>query len=249
MLRRFLSFPKDHGNDLTIFSFPSGNINHTFAAAMSQIIPHQDAGRAEQLLHQAMTIFLRLGIRSVNMADLATEMGVSKKTLYVHFKDKNDLIQRCMNAHCDEMERVISESENNQGNAIDSELMIIDFVHKVISKMHPSMLYDLRKYHPIAFDTINKREDEIILSMVERNIKRGQVEGLYRNDINPELTARFLVAIGYEVKKCGESSVFEGELSLSELYLQSSLYHIRAISTEDGAQYLQRKLEKEKLFQ
>jgi hypothetical protein len=111
------------------------------------------------------------------------------------------------------------------------------------------MLYDLRKYHPIAFDTINKREDEIILSMVERNIKRGQVEGLYRNDINPELTARFLVAIGYEVKKCGESSVFEGELSLSELYLQSSLYHIRAISTEDGAQYLQRKLEKEKLFQ
>ena len=212
--------------------------------------PHiSDADRTQHLLEQAMDIFLRLGIRSVNMADLASEMGVSKKTLYVHFKDKDDLIQRCMSAHCNQMEQVISEAENMKGNAIDSELAIIDFVHAVISKMHPSMLHDLRKYHPAAFDTINKREDEIILGTVERNIRRGQNEGLYRKDINPVLTARFLVAIGYEVKKSGERGTFQGEMNLSDLYLQSSLYHIRAISTDKGAQYLESKLEKEKLFQ
>jgi AcrR family transcriptional regulator len=216
---------------------------------MSQLTPHQGAERSEQLLQQAMDVFLRLGIRSVNMADLAREIGVSKKTLYVHFKDKDDLIQRCMNSHCDQMEQVIAEAENLQGNAIDSELAIIDFVHTVITKMHPSMLHDLRKYHPIAFDTINKREDEIILGTVERNIKRGQQEGLYRTDISAVLTARFLVAIGYEVKKCGERGTFQGQMNLSDLYVQSSLYHIRAISTEKGAKYLQIKLEKEKLFQ
>ena len=154
-----------------------------------------------------------------------------------------------MNSHCDQMEQVISEAENRQGNAIDSELAIIDFVHAVITKMHPSMLHDLRKYHPLAFDTINKREDEIILGTVERNIKRGQKEGLYRTDISAVLTARFLVAIGYEVKKCGERGTFQGQMTLSDLYVQSSLYHIRAISTEKGAKYLQIKLEKEKLFQ
>lgn len=63
------------------------------------------------------------------------------------------------------------------------------------------------------------------------------------------LTARFLVAIGYEVKKCGERGTFQGQMTLSDLYVQSSLYHIRAISTEKGAKYLQIKLEKEKLFQ
>ena len=172
---------------------------------MAQTTPYHGTDRTEILLHQAMEIFLRLGIRSVNMADLASEIGVSKKTLYVFFRDKNDLILRCMNAHCDRMEQVISEAENQQGNAIDSELAIIDFVHAVITKMHPSMLHDLRKYHPAAFDTINKREDEIILGTVERNIRRGQKEGLYRQDINPALTARFLVAIGYEVKKCGRT--------------------------------------------
>ena len=87
---------------------------------MSQLTPHQGAERSEQLLQQAMDVFLRLGIRSVNMADLAREIGVSKKTLYVHFKDKDDLIQRCMNSHCDQMEQVIAEAENLQGNAIDS---------------------------------------------------------------------------------------------------------------------------------
>jgi len=217
---------------------------------MAQLTPHQIATeRSAQLLQQAMDVFFRLGIRSVNMADLASEIGVSKKTLYLHFKDKNDLIQRCMNAHCDQMEQVISEAENSEGNAIDSELAIIDFVHTVITRMHPSMLHDLRKYHPIAFDTINKREDEIILGTVERNIKRGQKEGLYRTDISAVLTARFLVAIGYEVKKCGERGTFQGKMTLSDLYVQSSLYHIRAISTEKGAKYLEIKLEKEKLFQ
>jgi len=217
---------------------------------MAQLTPHQIATeRSAQLLQQAMDVFFRLGIRSVNMAELASEMGVSKKTLYIHFNDKDDLIQRCMSAHCDQMEQVISEAENSEGNAIDSELAIIDFVHTVITRMHPSMLHDLRKYHPIAFDTINKREDEIILGTVERNIKRGQKEGLYRTDISAVLTARFLVAIGYEVKKCGERGTFQGQMTLSDLYVQSSLYHIRAISTEKGAKYLQIKLEKEKLFQ
>jgi AcrR family transcriptional regulator len=217
---------------------------------MAQLTPHQIATeRSAQLLQQAMDVFLRLGIRSVNMAELASEMGVSKKTLYIHFNDKDDLIQRCMSANCDQMEQVISEAENSEGNAIDSELAIIDFVHTVITRMHPSMLHDLRKYHPIAFDTINKREDEIILGTVERNIKRGQQEGLYRTDISAVLTARFLVAIGYEVKKCGERGTFQGQMNLSDLYVQSSLYHIRAISTEKGAKYLQIKLEKEKLFQ
>jgi AcrR family transcriptional regulator len=217
---------------------------------MAQLTPHQIATeRSAQLLQQAMDVFLRLGIRSVNMAELASEMGVSKKTLYIHFNDKDDLIQRCMSANCDQMEQVISEAENSEGNAIDSELAIIDFVHTVITRMHPSMLHDLRKYHPIAFDTINKREDEIILGTVERNIKRGQKEGLYRTDISAVLTARFLVAIGYEVKKCGERGTFQGQMTLSDLYVQSSLYHIRAISTEKGAKYLQIKLEKEKLFQ
>ncbi len=226
-----------------------GNIHRIFALRMANIAPHQGMDRAEFLLQHAMEIFMRLGIRSVNMADLASEIGVSKKTLYLHFKDKNDLIQRCMNAHCDQMEQVISEAENRQGNAIDSELAIIDFVHAVITKMHPSMLHDLRKHHPIAFDTINKREDEIILGAVERNIQRGQKEGLYRTDISAVLTARFLVAIGYEVKKCGERGTFQGKMTLSDLYVQSSLYHIRAISTEKGAKYLEIKLEKEKLFQ
>ena len=217
---------------------------------MAQLTPHQIAAeRSAQLLQQAMDVFFRLGIRSVNMAELASEMGVSKKTLYIYFNDKDDLIQRCMSAHCDQMEQVISEAENSEGNAIDSELAIIDFVHTVITRMHPSMLHDLRKYHPIAFDTINKREDEIILGTVERNIKRGQKEGLYRTDISAVLTARFLVAIGYEVKKCGERGTFQGQMTLSDLYVQSSLYHIRAISTEKGAKYLQIKLEKEKLFQ
>ena len=114
---------------------------------------------AKDLVKKAMAVFLRCGIKSVNMEDLARELGVSKKTLYKHFQDKKELIQLGMEQHCLELESIIAEASSAEGNAIDSELRIMKHVHQVVSQMHPSILYDLQKYHPIAFSNlINSRE-------------------------------------------------------------------------------------------
>lgn len=209
-------------------------------------LEEEHESKVRELRHRAMRVFLELGIRSVNMDDLSKELGISKKTLYKYFKDKRDLIQQCMSQHCGDMEEVILQAESAEGNAIDVEMALIRFVHETASQMHPSMLYDLRKYHPKAFDMVTDQRNDLMLKSMSRNIRRGQKEGLYRTDIEPEVAAQFLVALGNQVRNMAQDP--ESAWPLPKLFLQSILYHIRAISTPAGTAYLESKIANEKVF-
>ncbi len=48
----------------------------------------------EKILLGAKKLFLRLGLRNVTLDDICRELGISKKTLYLHFEDKNDLVKQ-----------------------------------------------------------------------------------------------------------------------------------------------------------
>lgn len=213
----------------------------TFAAAMNPCPAFnllQEA--AKNLVTKAMDVFLRFGIKSVNMEDLARELGVSKKTLYKHFQDKKELIQLGMEQHCLELEAIILKASSAEGNAIDSELRIMKHVHQVVSQMHPSILYDLQKYHPIAFSNLIRSRDEILLGAVESNIKRGQNEGVYRQEVDPGVAAQFLVSISSTVREMAQDT--SNHKPIAQLYWQSGLYHIHAISSPQGLDYLHTKL-------
>ena len=96
---------------------------------MDQSTHHTETNDAQKaLIQRATEVFMRLGIRSVNMADLATELSISKKTLYKFVTDKRDLILQCMDSHCTEMEEVIAGAKQDSENAIDAELKLIRFI-------------------------------------------------------------------------------------------------------------------------
>ena len=189
---------------------------------------------------------MRLGVRTVNMADVSSELGISKKTLYKYVSNKRDLILQCMAWHCSQMEHVIEEAKSTSENTIEAELKLIRFIHQITSDMHPSVLFDLNKYHPKAFRMVNERSDEILRGTMEENIRRGQAEGLYREDVNPEVASRFLISLSREVRALAEDTSIS--IPLSQLYLESALYHIRAIATSKGVAFLEEKIKEENLF-
>ena len=191
-------------------------------------------------------MFMRLGVRAVNMADLSSELGISKKTLYKYVSDKRDLILQCMAWHCSRMEHVIEKAKSTSENTIEAELKLIRFIHQIASDMHPSVLFDLNKYHPNAFRMVNERRDEILRGTMEENIRRGQAEGLYREDVSPEVATRFLISLSHEVRAIAEDPT--NATPLSQLYLESALYHIRAIATAEGIAFLEEKIKEENLF-
>jgi AcrR family transcriptional regulator len=200
----------------------------------------------DSLIQRATSVFMRLGVRAVNMADVSSELGISKKTLYKYVSDKRDLILQCMAWHCSQMEQVIEEAKSTSENTIEAELKLILFIHQIASDMHPSVLFDLNKYHPRAFRMVNERRDEILRGTMEENIRRGQAEGLYREDVNPEVATRFLISLSHEVRAIAEDP--KNPTPLSQLYLESALYHIRAIATAKGIAFLEEKIKEENLF-
>ena len=199
----------------------------------------------EELLQKISKLYFQFGIRSVTMDDLARELGVSKKTLYVHFKDKDDIVDKVMmyqlqNHRCD-MEFL----EIKNKNAIDQLLCVSKFLIHHVQKIHPSINYDLMKYYPKIWQKVIVYKNETIYNRIKTNIVRGIEEGMYRDDFNVEVIAKLYVlrldmAIDDEwlVKK---------KLTLNEIFNNIFIYHIRGIASKKGLAYLEKAIKENRL--
>ncbi len=196
-----------------------------------------------QIIDQSSKVFMRLGIRSVNMDDIAQHLRISKKTLYQFVKDKNELVSRVVGHICSHHNTSINGICEKGHNAIDENFEITRFVAAQIGEMHPSIHFDLEKYHPEAWALLQRNEREDIYKCVTSNMRKGVKEGLYRDDLNIDVIARIYIS--------RFDAVFDGELFPKENYRFEDViwelfrYHVRGMASDKGLKYLSRKVKKE----
>ena len=148
---------------------------------------------ADRIKTKAHALFVQYGLRSVSMDDIAKALGVSKKTIYQYYTDKDELVDEVMEAVF-ENDRICCERDTaNADNAIHDIFLAIDYIVELFKSMNPSLLYDLQKYHPNTFEKFIAHKDNFLYNMILDNIKRGIVEELYRSDLKTEILARFRV--------------------------------------------------------
>ncbi len=195
--------------------------------------------KKRELLEQALKLFMRLGIKSMTMDEVATQLRVSKKTLYEHFTDKNDLVEQAVAITCDLHRDAITGICERGLNAIDENEEIMRFVVAQIGQMHPSVQFDLQKYHPRAWEIMEQREREDIYSCVATNLRKGVAEGLYREDLDVEVITRLYLA---RIDSTWDGRVFPPErFSLPDVLWKHLEYHIRGIASKKGIAYLEKK--------
>ncbi|HQW06904.1 MAG: TetR/AcrR family transcriptional regulator [Flavobacteriales bacterium] len=199
--------------------------------------------KEKQIIEQAGKLFMRLGIRSVNMDDVAQHLRVSKKTLYQFFKDKNDLVESIVKSICDDNRTNITAICGKGLNAIDENFEIAHFIALQLGQIHPSVHFDLQKYHAAAWDLLERTERANIHSCVTSNMEKGMKEGLYRKDLNIPVIARIYIA--------RFDALCDGELFPKDEYDPQNVtwemfrYHIRGIASDKGMKYLMKKVKKE----
>ncbi|MGG9971128.1 TetR/AcrR family transcriptional regulator [Ferruginibacter sp. SUN002] len=145
----------------------------------------------DRIIQGSFELFMRYGFRSVSMDDIAGKMGMSKKTLYQHFADKDQLVEAALDYDIEHDQRDCLLCTNNSTNAVEEVYNIIDTVAEQLRDMNPMVLYEMQKFHPSAFKRFQKHKDEFILKMIHQNLERGITEGLYRDDINVEVLSKF----------------------------------------------------------
>lgn len=196
--------------------------------------------KEQQIIKGVAEIFLRLGIKSVNMDDIARALCISKKTLYQFVTDKRDLVRKAMQLQMNKEDQCICGILDQNLNAIDQSFQIMMNIDEMLKSLHPSILHDLQKYYPeLMKDMIENRQNMIHKTLLA-NMHQGQQEGLYREDFRPEVIIEVYVA---NVEHIFQSDRFaETKISPSELYLELFRYHIRGIASEKGVTYLQKRI-------
>lgn len=197
------------------------------------------------LLESATSVFMRLGIKSVNMDDMARHLGISKKTLYLYVKDKEDLVSRAIGLFIQREREYQEKILKMNCDAIEENLEIMKWVSNILQNIHPSVLFDLQKYHPKVGRRLQQEQESTILQSIELNLKKGQREGLFRKDFNPTIIAKIYAArIGHMFYK--DSTALE-QLKLSELHSEIFKYHIHGVASPKGLERLKEKMKSFKL--
>lgn len=144
----------------------------------------------KRILTKASETFFNLGIKAVTMDDIAQSLGISKKTLYGEFKNKETLVVEVMHDFLIEDKKVCDCSIFNTSSAIDEMLHLMEHMNNMMSSINPLLVLETYKYYPKAWALFDEYKEKFILSKMEDNLKRGKKEGLYRQNIDTAIIAR-----------------------------------------------------------
>ena len=144
----------------------------------------------ERIMLKADELFRRYGIRSVTMDEIANQLGMSKKTIYQYYTDKDQLVDAVAEKEISFSQESCLKDMAASSNAIDEIFRVMAFVEVMFRNMNPAMLYDLEKYHPAGYRKFLQHKNIFLSDMIKRNLERGIREELYRPEINIEVLTR-----------------------------------------------------------
>jgi len=152
-----------------------------------------DLDTGSRIKQKAHELFMQYGLRSVSMDDIANGMGISKKTIYQYYADKDELVDAVVESEFKKNETCCELDKINSANAIEEIFMAMDMMADMFRSMNPSFIFDMQKYHPTAFLKFDQYKNDSLFNIVRNNILRGINEQLYREDIDVDIIARFRV--------------------------------------------------------
>jgi AcrR family transcriptional regulator len=145
----------------------------------------------ERILLKAHELFNRYGIRSVSMDDIAAQTGMSKKTLYLYYVDKEELVSAVFGRLMETNKENCGSMNLKADNALHAIFLQFDGVQEMLAEMHPSVLFDMEKYHAQTFAKFKAYKNEFLYGMIRSNLEQGIAEGLYRDDFDVDIITRF----------------------------------------------------------
>jgi AcrR family transcriptional regulator len=145
----------------------------------------------ERIITKAHELFMRYGVRSVSMDEIAAHLGMSKKTIYQFYADKDALVAGVIDIEVNNKETECGVIRGECENAIHEIFLSIDGMQEMLTSMNTSLVYELEKYHPAAFRHLTEYRDKFLYSLIRDNCLRGIAEGIYRDNINVDIITTF----------------------------------------------------------
>lgn len=139
------------------------------------------------IIEESDKLFCQYGFKSVTMDDIAKHLGMSKKTIYQHFSDKDELVNILIESRLTSQDCVMRESAKKAKDAVHELLLQLTTMNESLGNLNPKMFYDLQKYHPKAWLHFRAFKEKSMGKSIYDNLERGINEGIYRSDIQKDI--------------------------------------------------------------
>jgi AcrR family transcriptional regulator len=149
--------------------------------------------QTERIITGGEELFLKAGIKSVTMDDIAKHLGMSKKTIYQFFKDKNELVVALVKRKLQEDEDQMCDIIKQSGNVIEKMINMMKCSEEIFSRINPIVIHDLQKYHSDAWKQFQNFKSGVIVRTLEELLATGVKQGYIRPDIDVKIMARMRV--------------------------------------------------------
>lgn len=194
----------------------------------------------EKILEISKDLFLNLGFKSVTMDEIASKLGVSKKTIYKYFKNKTELVaavtEYMFTTICCGIDGICSKKLNPIEEIFSIKRMVMEHLND--EKSSPQ--YQLQKYYPKIFASLKQKQFNVMQETIKENLSRGIELKLFRAEIDIDFIARIYF---FGMNGIKDQEVFPlTNFSMNNLMLNYLEYHLRGISTAKGIQELENQL-------
>lgn len=193
----------------------------------------------ERVILKSLELFSRSGIRLVTMDQIAEEVGMSKRTIYELFKDKDTLVLECLETmhkiQIEEIQVIIA----NASNVIEALYRMGQHREKKKATINHLFFEDIRKLYPQLWDFIVKKSKTGVNSFTKQILTKGMNEGIFRNDINVEIVDTFIFSMMEILHK---KEIFPENTTDRDLILNIIVPYYMGISTEKGQRLIEQYL-------
>ncbi len=144
----------------------------------------------ERIKQKADELFRIYGIKTITMDEIAGKLGISKKTIYQAYADKDELVDDVINDLLVYNKNSCSSHRLSATNAIHEVFLAMDMVQEMFENMNPIILYDIERNHPVTFQKFKEHKYKFMFQVMKENIERGKKEELYRAEIDTDVVAK-----------------------------------------------------------
>jgi len=187
---------------------------------------------ADKILEEARGLFLQFGLKTVSMDDIARSVGVSKKTIYQHYKDKNSIIAKVVKTHFQRQKHLIEETTTDTENCIEELYEMSKCMRMTVESVNPAVMYDLERFYPKMFKEFIKFKHEFILEHIKNSLVRGMKEGYFRDDIDVDIIATLRMA---QVQLSFDPEIYpKDKFDFQEVHQQLFRHFALGLLTDNG---------------
>lgn len=199
----------------------------------------------DRIVTGSVELFQKMGAKNLSMDDISRSLGMSKKTIYQYFEDKQTLLKVCVNYHFEGQECRMQSIHGENLPAVEEIFQIMDSVSSQIRQMAGAhrLIHDIQTYYPDAWSRFKEHKEKFVISLIEKNLIKGIEEGVYRPEIDVKIIARIRSA---EIDAMLNPELFPMyDFNLNRLFEQLLLYFLHGVCTPIGVKILAKLIQKQ----